>query len=235
MGEWFQDAAEFGIRLTDIQVQQFSQYMYLIKEWNERFNLTAISDNAGIQRKHFLDSLSSYAGFRDVPIKKIVDIGTGAGFPGIPLKIAFPNLEATLVESIGKKVEFCKLVIHELGLNGIRVIHGRAEEIGADKNYREQFDLSIARAVAIQSTLMEYLLPLVRLGGLAIAQKGQNARQETLAAESAIQKLGGKLKNVVDIHVPGLADERFLVTVDKIAATPDKYPRRVGVASKRPL
>lgn len=235
MDELEKNAIKFGIHLNPQQISQFEIYLKLLQEWNERINLTAIRDDLGIERKHFLDSLSSYAGFQDAPVHNLIDIGTGAGFPGIPLKIVFPAIKVVLVESIAKKADFCRLVIKELGLIGTEVVQKRAEEIGLMPGYRESFDLAIARAVARQSILMEYLLPLVKVGGLAIAQKGQSAHQETMEAESAIRVLGGRLKKILEIQLPGLADERFLVVVEKVAPTPANYPRRVGVASKRPL
>jgi 16S rRNA (guanine527-N7)-methyltransferase len=235
MDELNKNATRFGIHLSSHQVEQFQIYQKLLQDWNERINLTAIRDDLGIQRKHFLDSLSCYQGFIGLPVQRIIDIGTGAGFPGLPLKIVFPTIDLVLVESIGKKADFCKLVVKELGLKGIEVLQKRAEELGVMPSYREKFDLAIARAVARQSTLMEYLLPLVKIGGIAIAQKGHGAHQETMQAESAIKILGGSLNKIIDIELPGLADERYLVVVDKIAATPENYPRRIGVATKRPL
>ena len=235
MDELIKNATRFGIHLNSHQVEQFQIYQKLLQDWNERINLTAIRDDLGIQRKHFLDSLSCYQGFIGLPVQRIIDIGTGAGFPGLPLKIVFPTIDFVLVESIGKKADFCKLVVKELGLKGVEVLQNRAEELGVMPSYREKFDLAIARAVAKQSTLMEYLLPLVKIGGIAISQKGQGAHQEAMQAESAIKILGGSLNKIIDIELPGLADERYLVVVDKIAATPENYPRRIGVATKRPL
>lgn len=235
MNELIENTAKFSIHLSLHQIEQFQVYQSLLQKWNEKINLTAIRDDLGIQRKHFLDSISSSQGFQGVPINRAVDIGTGAGFPGLPLKIVFPRIEFVLVESIGKKAEFCRLVIRELGLKGIEVVQNRVEELGIMPAYRESFDMAIARAVARQATLMEYLLPLVKIGGIVISQKGHGAYQETMQADSAIKVLGGRLKKIHEINIPGLADERYLVVVDKIAATPANYPRRVGVASKRPL
>lgn len=235
MNELFENTSIFGIHLSQYQIKQFQVYQSLLQKWNEKFNLTAIRDDVGIQRKHFLDSISSSQGFQGVAVYRAIDIGTGAGFPGLPLKIIFPMIEFVLVESIGKKADFCRLVIQELGLKGIEVLQSRAEELGVMPAYRESFDMAIARAVARQAILMEYLLPLVKIGGIAIAQKGHGAYQETMQAESAIKVLGGRLKKIQEIHIPGLADERYLVVIEKIAATPANYPRRVGVASKRPL
>jgi 16S rRNA (guanine527-N7)-methyltransferase len=190
MDEFVAGAEKLGIKLSSYQIEQFVHYQHLLMEWNERINLTAIRDEIGIQRKHFLDSLTSVPLIRKMNASRIIDIGTGAGFPGIPIKIVFPTLEVTLVESVGKKADFCKLVAQEIGLQGVNVIIGRAEEIGMNPAHREKYDIALARAVAIMPTLAEYLLPLVKIGGIAIAQKGNGAQQEAQSAERAIRLLG---------------------------------------------
>jgi len=165
----------------------------------------------------------------------LIDIGTGAGFPVIPIKIICPNIRLVLVESVGKKAEFCRHLVNLLGLEQVEVIQARAEEIGQSPKYREQFDWAVARAVAKLPTLVEYLLPLVRIGGSVLAQKGESGPAEAHSAENATRILGGQLRTVRQVDLPGLAEDRYLVVIDKVAATPPRYPRRVGVPSKNPL
>jgi 16S rRNA (guanine527-N7)-methyltransferase len=165
----------------------------------------------------------------------MIDVGTGAGFPGIPLKIIYPNMQLTLVESVGKKVAFCKHIVTLLSLENVEVVHARAEEIGQQAGYREKYDWAVARAVAQLNVLSEYLLPLVKVGGMALAQKGESGPAEAQSAEKAMKLLGGKLKQLIPVNLPGVADDRYLVLMDKDAATPPKYPRKPGIATKTPL
>ena len=162
-------------------------------------------------------------------------MGTGAGFPGIPLKILYPNLKLTLVEFVGKKAIFCQHIVDALGLENVDVIQARAEDIGQDINHREKYDWAVARAVANLNVLSEYLLPLVEIGGSMLAQKGESAPAEAQSAEEAMKLLGGKLKQLIPVNLPGVADDRYLVVVEKVAATPPKYPRKPGIAAKTPL
>ena len=164
-----------------------------------------------------------------------MDVGTGAGFPGIPLKIIYPTMHVTLVESVGKKAMFCQHLVQTLGLENLEVIHARAEDVGQMPAHRESYDWAVARAVANLSILSEYLLPLVKLGGTMLAQKGESAPVEAQSAEKAMKILGGKLKQLIPVHLPGVADDRYLVLVDKVAATPPKYPRKAGIPMKTPL
>ena len=225
------------LELTPAQQAAFQSYADELRAWNEQFNLTAIKDLDGIQVKHFLDSLSilkvlsPYVGLRT----KLIDVGTGAGFPGLPLKIVCPQMQLTLVEATGKKVKFCEHVVGALQLSGVSVIKARAEELGRDPAHREQYDWAVARAVAEMPTLAEYLLPLVKRGGRAVAQKGQDAPAETQTAEGAVKRLGGELEQIVPVELPGIVEPRYLVVFKKIAATPPAYPRRVGVPAKTPL
>ncbi|HCE18429.1 MAG TPA: 16S rRNA (guanine(527)-N(7))-methyltransferase RsmG [Anaerolinea thermolimosa] len=223
------------IRLTPRQVALLKRYEEELLEWNTRMNLTAIRDVAGIRIKHFLDSFTCSLAWRDRPPESLIDIGTGAGFPGIPLKILYPTMRLTLVDSIGKKVEFCRHIVETLGLENVEVIQARAEELGQNRAYREHFEWAVARAVAQMNVLAEYLLPLVRVGGAALAQKGESAPAEAHASENAIRLLGGRLRQLVPVTLPGVAEERFLIIIDKIAATPQNYPRRVGVPARNPL
>lgn len=224
-----------GFELNQAQIQAFDWYEKELLVWNERFNLTAIRNPEGIRTKHFLDSLTCALVMNGKRQGALIDVGTGAGFPGIPLKILFPQIRLTLVESIGKKAEFCKHVISNLGLEGTSVILGRAEDVGQDKLQREKYDWAVARAVANMNILAEYLLPLVKVGGIMIAQKGEAGPAEAQMAGSAFKLLGGHLKIIRKIELPGIADDRYLIAVDKVAVTPVIYPRRVGVPSKNPL
>jgi 16S rRNA (guanine527-N7)-methyltransferase len=225
-----------NLELTSAQLAAFQAYADLLLAWNEKFNLTAIRDLDGIQVKHFLDSLTV---LRVLPAhqgaQRVVDVGTGAGFPGLPLKIVRPELRLTLVEATGKKVTFCQAVVDALGLNGVTLIKARAEELGQDPAHREKYDFALARAVAELPVLAEYLLPLLKPGGRAVAQKGEGGPAEALAAAGALRRLGGALEQVVPIALPGIPEPRHLVVLKKISPTAPIYPRRPGVAAKSPL
>jgi len=225
----------FDLQLSMRQVNALRVFESELIEWNQKFNLTAIRDKAGIRTKHFLDSFSCVAAWGSSPPTKLIDIGTGAGFPGIPIKIIYPNTQVTLVESVRKKAGFCQHIIDRLGLEGIRVINARAEDLGRSPEHREAYDWGIARAVANMRVLSEYLLPLVQVGGVMLAQKGESGPAEAHAAEKAINLLGGKVRQLVPVILPGVVDERHLVIVDKVAATPPGYPRKPGVPGKNPL
>lgn len=224
-----------NLRLSARQVACFERYEKELLEWNEKFNLTAIRDVEGVRTKHFLDSLTCVQAWRDTPPASLIDIGTGAGFPGIPLKILYPGLSLTLVESVGKKAEFCRHVVKVLGLERVEVTQARAEEIGQNKKYRERFDWAVARAVAGMPTLVEYLLPLVKVGGGVLAQKGESGPAEAQSAEKSIHLMGGRLRQLLKVNLPGVVEDRYLVIIDKSAATPANYPRRVGVPLKTPI
>ncbi len=225
----------FGIHLAGRQVIALMTYERELLAWNEKFNLTAIRDEEGIRTKHFLDSFSCVLAWKANPPARLVDVGTGAGFPGLPLKILYPAMQVTLVESVGKKVKFCQHMIEKLNLDGVQVIHGRAEELGQVKEHREKYDLAVARAVAKLRVLCEYLLPLVRVGGVMLSQKGESGPAEAHAAEGAMKILGGRTRQLLPIHLPGVAEDRYLVLADKVAATPRQYPRRPGIPAKEPL
>ena len=236
MEKFLQDVQNLiGLRLTPRQAAAFQLYEQELLDWNARFNLTAIRDVEGVRTKHFLDSLSCLLVMRDRPLHRLIDIGTGAGFPGIPLKIVLPNLQLTLVESVGKKADFCRHAVGVLKLDNVQVLIARAEESGQEAAHREQYDWAVARAVANLTTLAEFLLPLVKIGGAMLAQKGESGPAEAQSAEHAVHLLGGHLRQVKKINLPGVAEDRYLVTIDKVAATPPQYPRRVGVPGKKPL
>jgi 16S rRNA (guanine527-N7)-methyltransferase len=225
-----------GLTLTQQQLQAFSIYHEELVSWNKRFNLTAITDPEGILIRHFLDSLSCLLAIRDTgPEQRLMDIGSGAGFPGLPLKVVRPEMHVTLLEATGKKADFIQHIVNLLDLRGVTVLHARAEQTGQDPLHREAYDWVTARAVAAMPTLVEYLLPLCRLGGRCLAQKGEDAAAEVSSAGPAIHLLGGRLNRLTPVELPGLAETRFLVVLDKVAQTPDKYPRPAGRPTKRPL
>jgi 16S rRNA (guanine527-N7)-methyltransferase len=225
----------FDIHLNAQQVGSLIQYEKELLEWNQKFNLTAIREVESIRTKHFLDSLSCALAWKTSPPDRLIDVGTGAGFPGLPIKILYPNLKLTLVESVGKKAKFCQHIVDSLGLKHVDVIQARAEEAGQDSKHREKYDWAVARAVANLNVLSEYLLPLVKIGGSMLAQKGESGPAEAQSAENAMKLLGGKLKKLIRVNLPTVVDERYLVVVEKVAATPPKYPRKPGLPAKQPL
>ena len=224
-----------GIRLTTGQLNNLSIFEQELLNWNAQVNLTAIKEPEQIRVKHFLDSLTCLLVMGNPGNERIIDVGTGAGFPGLPLKIVTPSIQLTLLESVRKKTDFCSHVIQKLGLNGAEVICERAEALGQDPGHRQRYDWALARAVSILPVLVEYLLPLVHVGGTVIAMKGEGAPVETQNAEHAIKLLGGHLRKLIPVILPGVVEQRYLVVIDKVAATPDAYPRRVGLVTKHPL
>ena len=230
-------ANKLGLRLTPQQMEQFQVYYQELIDWNRRLNLTAIIDYEDVQVKHFLDSLTVILALKQLPGKnvKLIDIGTGAGIPGIPLKIALPDIELVLLDATKKKVVFLEHIVGRLSLEGIQVVVGRAEEIAHQSEYRQQFDLVLSRAVADLSVLTELALPFCAVGGRFIAQKKGDIEEEVQQAQWAISILGGKLADVKHIELPEFADERWLVVIDKVGETPPQYPRRPGIPAKRPL
>lgn len=225
----------FNIDLTPWQLSAVAQYMGELEKWNKRYSLTAIQSPEKVRVKHFLDSFSCYPVMKNTIINRVIDVGTGAGFPGIPLKILFPSMHLTLVDSVKKKTDFCRHIVQELGLGGVDVIRERAERLGKEDGHREKYDWALARAVAQLSELSEYLLPLVKVGGRMLAMKGDSGPAEAHAAGEAIDLLGGHLRQLEQLHLPGVIEDRYLVIIDKVAPTPEKYPRRVGIPAKRPL
>jgi 16S rRNA (guanine527-N7)-methyltransferase len=227
-------ARALGVELSATQIAQFAHYADRLIEWNRRFNLTSIADPRDIVIKHFLDSLST---LRSIPpqARRVIDVGAGAGLPGIPIKLARPNVALTLLEATRKKCAFLEAMVAELELAYTSVVNARAEEAGRNRAYREHYDVAIARAVADLPALAEYLLPLVKLGGVAIAQKSREAQAELDRADTAILLLGGLSMDVVPVQVPGLNDERSLIVIEKLSLTPEEYPRRAGLPAKKPI
>jgi len=225
----------FNVQITGRQASALITYEKELLEWNQKFNLTAIRDSASIRTKHFLDSFSCVLAWKTSPPNNLIDVGTGAGFPGVPLKILHPNLKLTLVESVRKKAMFCKHIVSVLGLEQVDVIQARAEDLGQNPEHREKYDWAVARAVANLNVLSEYLIPLVKIGGSMLAQKGESGPAEAQSAEKAMELLGGKLRQLILVTLPSVAEDRYLVVVEKVAATPPKYPRKPGIPMKQPL
>lgn len=235
-GQLKQQAREWvGLELSSAQCGAFECYQRALIEWNDKINLTAITDPEEIEIKHFLDSLTCLLVTGINPIGRLVDIGSGAGFPGLPLKIVCPSLHVTLIESVGKKADFCRYLVEGLNLEGVEVLNARAETMGQDDNHRGRYDWATARAVAAMPVLVEYVLPLLKIGGVAVIQKGETGPVETHSAEAAITLLGGKVQQVKRLDLPRVVEARYLVVLEKVAATPDKFPRRPGIPAKRPL
>lgn len=233
MSLFAETANAWGLPLSQEQIHQFALYNAELRRWNEQINLTAITEPDAIDLRHFLDSLSVALVWGDAP-RSLIDIGTGAGFPGLPLKILRPTLELTLVESVAKKTNFLHHMINALGLPEVNILPLRAEEVGRNKQHRERYDVAVARAVADLRVLAEYCLPLCRSGGHFIAPKGHDIQQEVEVAQSAFAKLGGKLQTIYPVQLPGM-EPRHLVVVEKWTDTPPLYPRANGVPSRRPL
>lgn len=222
-----------GVRFSVEQIDEFYKYMNLLIEWNEKMNLTAITEPKEIILKHFIDSLTILKYIDDN--SKLVDVGTGAGFPGVPLSIMNPTLKITLVDSLNKRLIFLQEVVKELNLKNIEIVHARAEEFGQNKNYREKFDIATSRAVANLATLSEYLVPLVKIGGKIISMKASNAKEEINDAQKAIEVLGGKIEKIEEFDLPESDIGRTIIIIDKNKCTPAIYPRKAGTPAKEPI
>lgn len=224
---------EYGFEVNDNQINQFNHYYELLVEWNEKINLTAITEYEDVLMKHFLDSVSIIKAIDMSEISSLIDIGTGAGFPGIPIKIMFPNISVTLLDSLNKRIYFLNTVIDELSLQDIYTIHGRAEDFARDVKYRENFDLCVSRAVANLSTLSELCIPFVKVNGYFVSYKSDKSNDEINNANNAISILGAKIINTVNFNISD--NGRSLVVISKIKSTNKKYPRKAGTPSKEPL
>ncbi len=226
---------ELDITLSEKQQEQFYRYYELLVEWNKVMNLTGITEYEEVNEKHFIDSLSLVKVLDISKINTVIDVGTGAGFPGIPLKIAFPHLKVTLLDSLNKRIKYLDTVIDELELKDIHTIHGRAEEYARKEEYREKYDLAVSRAVANLSTLSEYCVPYVKVGGMFVPYKSGEIDEEVKAAQMAIKVLGGKQTEVVKFTLPGSDINRSFVKIQKVKSTGKKFPRRAGLPAKEPI
>lgn len=231
---------KMGIEISQYQIEQFIKYKDILLEWNQRMNLTAITEEREIIIMHFLDSISclqtGYLSIRSTGESiRLIDVGTGAGFPGIPLKIMLPGIKLTLMDSLKKRIGFLKEAGKELGLDGVEFIHGRAEDFGKNKDYREKYNCVVSRAVAALNILVEYCLPFVKVGGYFICQKGPKLIEEMEEAKKAIKILGGKIVEQVKIDIPFSDREHYILITEKIKQTPIKYPRKAGKPSKNPI
>lgn len=228
-------ATEYGLKLTESQISAFNRYFELLVEWNEKINLTAITEPREVAIKHMVDSLSCYQEDLFKGDVSLIDVGTGAGFPGLPLKIFCPNIKLTLLDSLNKRVKFLQLVVDELGLENVEVIHARSEEAARNKKYREKFDLATARAVARLPIISEYCLPFVKLNGHFIALKGRQYEEEMIEGKKAISILGGKIEKAIPVKLPELEDKRAVVYIKKEKITPKTYPRKAGTPERNPI
>lgn len=235
MDELRHEAASFGLHLSSQQIAAFVRYQKCLQTWNRRINLTTIDDETGIRQRHFLDSLTCATVTGDLSAQRLIDVGSGAGFPGLPLKILYPRLQLTLVESVTKKIRFLQSVVEQLAMDDVQIVDARAETVGQDEAFRGSYDWAVARAVAPLSVLLEYLLPLCRLGGHVLAMKSVRARAEAEEAVDAIAVLGGGDPRFHQVRLPDRTESSYLVVIPKVAPTPPAYPRRPGLPAKRPL
>lgn len=230
-----QKAATFGIELSDHQLEQFEKYYEILIEKNKVMNLTAITEKNEVIDKHFADSLALIKSGVELNDQRILDLGTGAGFPGIPLKIAFPNLEIVLLDSLNKRIKFLNEVIETLGLSKITAIHGRAEDFAKQKEYREQFDYVVSRAVANLTVLSEYCIPYVKQDGYFLPYKSGDIKEEAKSAKKAVNILGGNIEDIISFEIPDTDMARTILKIHKIKVTPKRFPRKAGLPSKEPI
>ena len=233
--EFYAHLADLGFPLTDRQKEQYERYFELLVEWNEKINLTAITDKDEVYLKHFYDSVAPILQglIENQPIR-LLDIGAGAGFPSLPMKILFPELDVTIIDSLNKRINFLHLLAEELGLSGVHFYHGRAEDFAQDKAFRAQFDLVTARAVARMQVLSELTIPYLKVGGRLLALKASNAPEELEEAKNALNILFSKVEDNLQYELPN-GDPRYITVVEKKKETPNKYPRKAGMPNKRPL
>jgi len=230
-----EDLQALKISLTEHQIEQFIIYYEMLVEWNQVMNLTAITEYEDVMKKHFIDSISLIKAYDITNTVSVIDVGTGAGFPGLALKIAYPNMKVTLLDSLNKRINFLNAVIEKLQLQNVETVHGRAEDFAKAGKLREKYDLCVSRAVANLSTLSEYCLPFVKVGGQFISYKSEKITEEMVNAENAIKLLGGKVKEQVEFQLPASDIYRNLFVINKIKETPKKFPRKAGLPAKEPL
>lgn len=235
ISEFKEDVNCLGVMLTEEQIDSFLIYYEMLEEWNQVMNLTTVTEYNEVMKKHFIDSLSLVKAYDPDKRTSVIDVGTGAGFPGLALKIAFPDLKVTLLDSLNKRINFLDAVIDRLHLQGVETIHGRAEDFARPGKLRESYDLCVSRAVANLSTLSEYCLPFVKTGGLFIAYKSERAAEEIQTAEKAITDLGGRRKETIKFQLPNSDIDRNLVIIEKVRETPKRFPRKAGLPSKDPM
>lgn len=228
-------ADDFGIELTEVQIDQLDKYFEMLVEWNKVMNLTAITEPKEVAIKHMIDSLSAWNEDKMGNAKTIIDVGTGAGFPGIPLKIYKPELKLTLLDSLNKRIKFLQAVVDELGLADVQCIHARAEEGARNKQLREKYDVAVSRAVARLPVLAEYCIPFVKVGGTFVALKGMKYAEEAADGQNALKVLGADDVDIVEVHLPEIDDKRAVIYAKKKRGTPKQYPRKAGTPDKNPL
>ena len=228
-------AAEYGINLTETQIAQYNRYFELLIEWNEKINLTAITAPKDVAIKHIIDSITAYDAALFQAGTTVIDVGTGAGFPGLPLKIFCPEIKLTLMDSLNKRIKFLQTVVEELGLKDVECVHARAEEGARNKKYRESFDIAVSRAVARLPVLCEYCLPFVKKGGHFIALKGMQYNDEAEEAVKAIKVMGGSRTEIRPVKLPEIDDKRAVIIINKTMPTPKTYPRKAGTPTKNPI
>ncbi|MGM0471153.1 MAG: 16S rRNA (guanine(527)-N(7))-methyltransferase RsmG [Bacillota bacterium] len=226
---------KLGLEITDQQVEQLLQYLDILQKWNQKVNLTAIDETREIIIKHFLDSISCATVVDLTDDQQVIDVGTGAGFPGLPLKILFPQLDLTLLDARQKRITFLRKLVRQLDLSGVELMHGRAEDYGQHPDYREQFDLVFSRAVAGLNILVEYTVPFLKPSGQFISQKGAKVKEEVIEAQRAVEVLGAEFYDVAPIDLPFTEAERYLVIIDKVSETPQDYPRQAGMVEESPI